>query len=99
MLRASINDKQEETFATIIHCVAEVEGQENYEEKLEKFLLEIVRVNETKSLFLSGAFPMNLELDEFTWLTEDKIKRGKRYWHEKVIITKLGIYQLRTRTT
>ena len=77
------NYKQEETFATIIHCVAEVEGKENYEEKLEKFLLEIVRLNKTKSVFLSGAFPINLELGEFTWLTEDKVEREKRYWHEK----------------
>ena len=79
-----INDKQEETFATIIHCVAEVEGLENYELKLEKFLLEIVRMNETKSVFLSGAFPINLELGEFSWLKEDKAERTKRYWHEKV---------------
>ena len=78
------NDEQEETFATIIHCVAEVEGHENYMVNLEKFLLEIVRLNDTKSLFLSGAFPINMELGEFSWLKEDGVKRDKRYWHEKV---------------
>jgi hypothetical protein len=74
----STNDENEETFATIIHCIAEVTGIEDNEKKLQNFLLEVLKINSTKSLFVSGELPENLHLNKIEWL------RGERYWHEAV---------------